>query len=97
MSRITIFQKKVYSIVKKIPKGKTTTYKAIAEQLKTSPRAIGQALKRNPFAPKVPCHRVINSDKSLGGYAGKNYKSKAKLLKKEGLKIIHKKGEIFVR
>ncbi len=59
---ITEFQKKVYEIVKKVPRGKTTTYKAIAEKLNSSPRAVGQALKVNPYAPKVPCHRVIMSN-----------------------------------
>ncbi len=87
MKQITDFQKKVYKIVKKIPKGKTTTYKAIAFKLNTSPRAVGQALKVNPFAPKVPCHRVIMSNGEIGGYNGnnpKNIKKKIELLKKEG-------------
>jgi len=85
---ITKFQKRVYSIVKKIPKGRTMSYKEIAEKLNTSPRAVGQALKRNPFPIKIPCHRVINSDNSLGGYKGKrSSRLKQKLLKKEGVKI----------
>jgi O-6-methylguanine DNA methyltransferase len=71
---ITDFQKKVYRIVKKIPKGKTTTYKIIADKLKTSPRAVGQALKRNPYAPAVPCHRVIMSNGKIGGYCGNQQK-----------------------
>jgi len=87
---VTNFQKRVYSIVKRIPKGKTTTYKAIAKELNTSPRAVGQALKRNPYAPIVPCHRVICSDGKIGGFNGnnpKNIKKKIKLLKKEGIEI----------
>lgn len=91
---ITKFQKKVYSIVRKIPKGKITTYKEIAKKLKSSPRAVGQALKRNPYAPKVPCHRVICSNRKIGGYAGKNPKNiqkKINLLKKEGIKIKNQK------
>ncbi len=85
---LTKLQKKVYAIVKKIPKGKTTTYKAIAEKLNTSPRAVGQALKRNPYPIKIPCHRVIKSDGSLGGYKGKaNSRLKKELLEKEGVKI----------
>jgi len=85
---ITEFQKKVYDIIKKIPKGRTMSYKEIAEKLNTSPRAVGQALKRNPFPIKIPCHRVINSDNSLGGYKGKKHSIlKQKLLKKEGIKI----------
>jgi methylated-DNA-[protein]-cysteine S-methyltransferase len=83
----TKFEMKVYKITAKIPKGKTMTYGQIARKLKTSPRAVGQALKRNPFAPKVPCHRVIMSDGSLGGFSGnikKNIAIKRKMLIKEG-------------
>ncbi len=93
---ITEFQKRVYEIVKKVPKGKTTTYKAIALKLKSSPRAVGQALKRNQYsytnknnkANLVPCHRVIKSNGKIGGYSGsnpKNIKKKIELLKEEGI------------
>ena len=88
---ITEFQKKVYEIVKKVPKGKTTTYKAIALQLNSSPRAVGQALKVNPYAPIVPCHRVIMSNGKIGGYNGnspKNIKKKIQMLKEEGIKFL---------
>ncbi len=86
---VTIFQKRVYGLVKKIPKGKITTYKEIAKALNSSPRAVGQALKRNPFPINIPCHRVIKSDGSLGGYKGKvNSKLKKELLEKEGVEII---------
>ena len=77
----TPFQKRVYSIVKKIPKGKTISYGEIAKQLKTSPRAVGQALKKN-YNKKIPCHRVIKSDGTLGGY-NRGIKKKILLLKKE--------------
>lgn len=83
----TAFEMKVYKVTSKIPKGKTMTYGQIAKRLRTSPRAVGQALKRNPFAPKVPCHRVIMSDGGLGGFNGnkkKNIAIKRKLLVKEG-------------
>lgn len=84
---ITPFQKRVYAETSKIPKGKTSTYGAIAKKLKTSPRAVGQALKKNPFAPEVPCHRVIKSDGTLGGFngktSGKEIQRKRKLLRKE--------------
>ncbi len=86
---VTDFQKRVYAIVKKVPKGKVTTYKAIALKLNSSPRAVGQALKVNPFAPVVPCHRVIMSDGKIGGFSGsnpKNIQKKIALLKKEGYK-----------
>lgn len=80
----TLFQEKVYTECSKIPKGKVSTYNAIAKRLKSSPRAVGQALKRNPYAPKVPCHRVIKSDRTLGGYDGiMNNKKKVQMLKSE--------------
>ena len=87
---ITKFQRRVYAIVKKVPEGKTTSYKAIADKLKTSPRAVGQALKVNPFSPVVPCHRVIHADGRIGGFSGsnpKNIKKKIEMLRKEGVFI----------
>ena len=81
---ITKFQEKVYNVVQKIPKGKILSYKEVAK-LTGSPRAsraVGNALNRNPFK-EVPCHRVIKSDGTLGGYA-KGAKEKARILKKEG-------------
>jgi len=84
----TPFQERVYKECSKIPKGKVSTYNAIAKKLKSSPRAIGQALKKNPYAPKVPCHRVIKSDGTLGGYDGiMNNNKKVKMLKSEGVII----------
>jgi len=79
---VTPFQQKVYSIVKKIPKGKTTTYKSIAQKLKTSPRAVDQALKANKDYKNIPCHRVIKSDGSLGGY-NRGIRKKLELLGEE--------------
>ena len=64
---ITEFQDKVYKICSKIPKGKVSTYGEIAKALgKTGPmsRAVGNALNKNPYAPIVPCHRVVKSDGS---------------------------------
>ena len=89
--KVTKFQKKVYKLLKKVPKGKVTTYGALAKKLKTSPRAIGQAMRTNPFAPRVPCHRVIQSDGSIGGFRGrtkgKAISEKIAMLKKEGVEI----------
>jgi len=79
---VTNFQKKVYSIVKKIPKGKTITYKEIAIKLKTSPRLVGQALKKNKDYKNVPCHRVICSNGKIGGY-NRGIKKKRELLREE--------------
>jgi methylated-DNA-[protein]-cysteine S-methyltransferase len=77
------FQKRVLEIVKKIPKGKTKTYKEVAE-LSGHPfawRAVGNVLNKNKD-PKIPCHRVIRSDGSFGGY-NKGEKKKRELLLKE--------------
>jgi len=81
--QITEFQKRVFAEVRKIPKGKTSTYKAVAEILNSSPRAVGQALKKNKDYKNIPCHRVIKLDGSLGGY-NRGIKKKIKLLRKEG-------------
>ena len=83
---ITNFQKKVYKILKRVPKGKVTTYKKIAKKLQTSSRAVGNALNKNPFVPYVPCHRVIKSDGSLGGY-GSGTKKTIEILRKEGVEF----------
>ena len=95
------FSKKVYDLVKKIPKGKVATYKDIAEALHTKAyRAVGQALKRNKGPDKIPCYRVIKSDGSVGGYSGsdpKNIRKKIKKLEADGIKIADGKvvGEYF--
>jgi methylated-DNA-[protein]-cysteine S-methyltransferase len=89
----TPFQESVYYLCSKIPKGNISTYKELSRKLKSSPRGVGQALKRNPYAPKVPCHRVVTSTGNLGGYNGiLNSRKKITLLKKEGINI--KKGKI---
>lgn len=87
------FSSKVLSLTKRIPKGKVTTYKAIAEKLNSKAyRAVGTALKNNKQPIVIPCHRVINSDGKLGAYCGiKNSKKKAQLLKKEGIPVRNNK------
>ena len=85
------FNENCYKLLRKVPKGKVTTYKAIAEKLNTKAyRAVGNAMNKNPYAPKVPCHRVINSNGELGGFAS-GIKNKIKLLKEEGIKIENNK------
>ena len=70
-SHITEFQRKVYLALLDVPSGETISYKELGERIGCrSAQAIGQALKRNPFAPLVPCHRVICSDGSIGGFHG---------------------------
>lgn len=69
---ITPFQRKVYLELLNVPSGTTITYGELARRIGCgSAQAVGQALKRNPFAPEVPCHRVVAADGSLGGYNGK--------------------------
>jgi methylated-DNA-[protein]-cysteine S-methyltransferase len=80
------FIDKVLEITNKIPKGSVTTYKSIAQALNTSPRAVGQALKKNPRLVSTPCHRVVASDWSLGGYV-KGQEEKKRLLKSEGVNV----------
>jgi len=89
------FQEKVLNLTKNIPKGKVSTYKILANKLKTKAyRAVGTALKNNNKPIIIPCHRVINSDGRVGNYAGKkNNKKKVQLLKKEGIEIKNNKIE----
>lgn len=79
------FTEKVYQCVQKIPAGETLSYKEVAEKIgrPKAIRAVGQALARN-YDPKVPCHRVIKNDDSLGHYNRGGTRVKRKLLKKEG-------------
>ena len=69
----TKFQLKVWKYLKTIPKGKVKTYKQVAIGIKSpkSARAVANACAKNPYAPKIPCHRVIRSDGGLGGYSGR--------------------------
>lgn len=68
---VTPFQYKVYDLVAQVPKGHVTSYKVLSDTLKSAPRAVGQALRLNPFCPlPVPCHRVIASDLTIGGFSG---------------------------
>jgi len=86
----TNFQKKVWKEISKIPKGKVRTYKELAKLIgkPKSSRAVANACGKNPYPIKIPCHRVIRSDGSLGGYSGKGgIKTKKNLLKKEGVTI----------
>lgn len=80
---LSVFEIKVLRACAKIPKGETRTYAQIAREIGTpsSARAVGNALAKNPFAPNVPCHRVVRSDGELGGYsASGGVRKKAKLL-----------------
>jgi methylated-DNA-[protein]-cysteine S-methyltransferase len=88
--RITPFQESVYAALQGIPAGFVTTYGTIAKLVGCgSSQAIGQALRNNPFAPTVPCHRVVRNDGSLGGYFGNSsvqgQSNKQRLLEEEGI------------
>ena len=86
----TKFQKKVWNYIKKIPKGKVKTYKEVAIAIKTpkSARAVANACAKNPYAPKIPCHRVVRSDGRIGGYSGRGgIKEKLRLLRSEKVDI----------
>jgi methylated-DNA-[protein]-cysteine S-methyltransferase len=90
MKKYSSFELKVWNYLKKIPKGSVKSYKQVAIAIKkpNSARAVANACGKNPFAPKVPCHRVIKSDGTLGGYSGPGgKKTKIKLLKKEGYRF----------
>lgn len=85
---------KVYDLVASIPKGKVTTYKALAMLSLTTPRVVGFALHANKNPKKVFCHRVINSKGEIStGFAFGGPSVQKKLLEKEGVKF-NKKGEV---
>ena len=86
----TKFQLKVWKYLKTIPKGTVKTYKQVAIAIKNpkSARAVANACGKNPYAPKIPCHRVIRSDGGLGGYSGiGGIKKKLSLLRSEKIDI----------
>ena len=84
------FQKRVWRELQRIPSGQVKTYGDIAARLKTSPRAVGNACRRNPIALVVPCHRVVSAQ-GIGGYSGATsgpeIRRKRQLLQHEGLEI----------
>lgn len=91
------FSERVYALVRSVPKGKVTTYRDVAYAMNTGAcRMVGQALKRNPYAPAVPCHRVVASNGAIGGFfgetAGPMIERKIAMLKAEG--VIVKGGKV---
>lgn len=86
---------KVYDLVRKIPKGKVTTYGTIAKKLHMSPRTVGQVLHLNPYEGEVPCHRVVNRDGRVApnfAFGGRDIQRK--LLESEGVEF---KDELHVK
>ena len=92
------FNQKIYNLLKKVPKGKVTTYKILAEAAGTKAyRAVGRAMNKNPYGilncrgkSMVPCHRVVASSGHLHGFAH-GLRKKAELLRKERIKIKNNK------
>ena len=84
--KIKTFTEKVLDVVRKIPKGSVLTYKQVAERAGSprASRAVGSIMKAN-YLPDVPCHRVVNSDGTVGEYNRGGTKAKIALLKKEGV------------
>ena len=84
----TPFQIKVWEALKTIPRGETRTYLQIAQQIgrPNAVRAVANAIGKNPYAPEIPCHRVVRTDGSLGGYSGPGgIETKIRLLREEGV------------
>ena len=82
----TKFQIKVWKYLQTIPQGQSRSYLEVANAIKSpkSARAVANACAKNPYAPRIPCHRVIRSDGALGGYSGRGgIKQKLKLLRSE--------------
>jgi methylated-DNA-[protein]-cysteine S-methyltransferase len=86
-------QKELFNLLRKIPKGKVTTYGELAKALGIHPRKVGILLRKNPFPVKIPCHRVVCSNGSIGGYS-LGIKKKIKLLEKEGVEIMNGKIDL---
>ena len=89
-----LFQRKVLEATLRVPAGKVTTYQAIAKRIESRAyQAIGQALRRNPLPITIPCHRIVKSDLSLGGFLGDQTERKLELLQNEGV-FLDENGKI---
>lgn len=97
-SNLTPFRKHILTLLTQVPRGRYTTYLALADHIsstshKSSARAVGSAMRNNPFAPAVPCHRVLASDGTIGGFGGEwgdggqHASEKRSLLREEGVKF----------
>jgi O-6-methylguanine DNA methyltransferase len=90
---LTPYRRRLYATLLSVPRGRHTTYAALSDFLHSSARAVGNGMRNNPFAPEVPCHRVLASDGSIGGFGGswgidgKNADKKLELLLNEGVKF----------
>ena len=90
---LTPYRRRLYAALLSVPRGRYTTYAALSDYLGSSARAVGNGMRNNPFAPAVPCHRVLASDGTIGGFGGswgidgKNAEKKIELLRKEGVRF----------
>ena len=96
------FDYRVYDCLRTVPAGRVTTYGNLARYIGCgSAQAVGQALRRNPFAPEVPCHRVIAADLSPGGFTGQRkgpaLQRKLRLLAQEGVFFEMARGRLRLR
>jgi O-6-methylguanine DNA methyltransferase len=97
---LTPYRKRLYSTLCSVPRGRYTTYAAMSSFLGSSARAVGNGMRNNPFAPEVPCHRVLAADGSIGGFCGswgkdgEHASKKVKLLRDEGVRF-DAKGKVI--
>ena len=90
---LTLYRKRLYSTLCSVPRGRHTTYAAMSSFLDSSARAVGNGMRNNPFAPDVPCHRVLAADGSIGGFCGswgkdgEHASKKVNLLRDEGVRF----------
>ncbi|KAN0102926.1 methylated-DNA--cysteine S-met [Hyaloscypha variabilis] len=92
---VTEYQERVYALLCQIPKGRVSSYACLSKALSSSPRAVGGALRRNPFAPEVPCHRIICADGSIGGFKGEPQDAPSGINQKEKLRLLKSEGVLF--
>jgi methylated-DNA-[protein]-cysteine S-methyltransferase len=91
------FNERVWALTARIPAGKVVTYRDIAEAMGSKGfRAVGNALNKNPYAPSVPCHRVVGSDGRLTGFAG-GLEKKQRLLAGEGVRVSKGRADLACR
>ena len=83
------FSERCYEVLKRVPCGKVTTYGDLAKEIGSprAARAVGNAMNKNPYAPRVPCHRVVKSTGEVGGFASGS-ENKVKMLKAEGVEVV---------
>ncbi|KAL8676173.1 MAG: hypothetical protein Q9186_007278 [Xanthomendoza sp. 1 TL-2023] len=99
-SNLSPFRQRVLLTLCQVSHGRFTTYAALSDHLHSSARAVGNGLRNNPFALRVPCHRVVAADRSLGGFGGEWGKEgkfvgeKIRLLKEEGVIVDVVKGRV---